>query len=135
MTVLRILAVGAGVGAAFAVLDGLLNANPLAQRLYAAYRPIARQSVNAPLGLTFDIVFGAIMALVFVGLSPALPGGPLAKGLAFGGIAWFFRVAMGVASQSLMFNIPASALVYTLISGLLEMLLLGLAYGLALRGS
>ncbi len=116
----------------FAILDGLLNANPVAQRLYAAYRPIARQSVNAPLGLLFDIVSGVVMAALFVTLMPALPGGWLTKGLAFGVMVWFFRVAMGVAAQAVMFQVPGSALAYALITGLVEMGALGSLYGLAL---
>jgi len=129
----RVLAVGVGVGVVFAILDGLFNANPVAQRVYAAYRPIARQSVNVPLGLSFDVVSGVVMAALFVGLTPALPGGPVTKGLAFGVMAWFFRVAMGVAAQATMFNVPGSALAYSLIAGLLEMSILGVSYGVALR--
>lgn len=117
----------------FAILDGLLNANPVAQRVYAAYRPIARQSVNAPLGFSFDIISGVVMAALFVVLMPALPGGSVAKGLAFGLMVWFFRVAMGVAGQAVMFNIPGSALAYTLVTGLVEMSILGVLYGIALR--
>jgi hypothetical protein len=33
-------------GILFAILDGVINANPLAQRLYAVYKPIARTSIN-----------------------------------------------------------------------------------------
>ncbi len=135
MITFRVLAVGAGIGVVFAILDGLLNANPVAQRAYEAYRPIARQSVNAPLGLSFDIVSGVVMAILFVSLMPALPGGPVVKGLAFGLMVWFFRVAMGVAAQAVMFNIPGSALAYMLIAGLVEMSILGLLYGLALRSA
>ena len=29
-------------GILFGVLDGLINANPMAQRLYAVYKPIAK---------------------------------------------------------------------------------------------
>jgi len=130
---LRVLAVGAAVGVVFAILDGLLNTNPVAQRVYAVYRPIARQSVNALLGLSFDIVSGVVMAALFVALLPALPGGPVVKGLAFGIMAWFFRVAMGVAAQAVMFNVPGSALAYMLLTGLLEMGILGSLYGIALR--
>ena len=54
--------------------------------------------------------FGAVMAALFVGLMPALRGGSVVKGLAFGLMVWFLRVAMGVAAQAVMFNIPASAL-------------------------
>ncbi len=133
MITFRVLAIGAGMGVVFAVLDGLLNANPIAQNLYAAYKPIARQSVNAPLGMLFDIVSGIVMAILFVTLAPALPGGTIAKGLGFGLIAWFFRVAMGVASQMVMFNIPGSALAYMAFAGLVEMGILGFLYGIALR--
>lgn len=114
-------------------VDGLLNANPIAQRLYEAYRPIARTSVNAPLGLAFDLIAGVTMAALFVLLAPALPGRPVVKGLVFGPIAWFFRVAMGAAAQMVMFNVPAATLAYTLVAGLLEMPILGVIYGLALR--
>jgi len=133
MSTIRILLTGAGVGVVFAILDGLLNANPLAQRLYAVYRPIARQSVNAPVGLLLDILSGVVMAALFVRLMPALPGGPVIKGLAFGVMAWFFRVAMGVAGQFVVFNVPGSALTYALFSGLIEMGSLGALYGLTLR--
>jgi len=133
MSALRILSVGLGAGLVFAILDGLLNANPLAVRLYAVYRPIARTSVNAPLGVALDLIFGVVMASIYVALVPALPGGPVAKGLAFGLIAWFFRVAMGVAGQAVMFNVPAAPLAYTMAAGLVEMSLLGILYGLLLR--
>ena len=129
----RILAVGMAAGLMFAVMDGLVNANPMALRLYAVYQPIARESVNAPLGLTFDFVSGIVMALLFVALTPALPGGWSHAGIAFGLIAWFFRVAMGSASQAVMFRIPASTLLYALLTGLAEMIALGLLYGALLK--
>ena len=129
----RVPAVGLAAGLAFAVMDGLINANPVAQRLYAVYRPIARDSVNAPLGLTFDFVSGIVMAFLFVALGPALPGGWVKKGMAFGLIAWFFRVAMGTASQAVMFRVPLSALLYGLLTGLAEMVALGLLYGALLK--
>ncbi|HTT65516.1 MAG TPA: hypothetical protein VMG35_26895 [Bryobacteraceae bacterium] len=129
----RILLVGLAAGVAFAVLDGVINANPVAQRLYAVYLPIARESVNAPLGLTFDLISGIVMAFLFVTLAPALPGGWLSRGIAFGLIAWFFRVAMGSASQAVMFRVPAAALVYALVTGLAEMAALGVLYGALLK--
>ena len=131
----RILLTGTWVGIVFAILDGLLNANPVARRVYAFYRPIARQSVNAPLGLSFDILSGVVMGMLYVALMPALAGRPVVKGAAFGVMVWFFRVAMGAAAQSLMFNVPRSALAYTLLAGLVEMTILGSLYGLALRSA
>jgi hypothetical protein len=130
---LRLLAIGLAAGFVFAILDGLIHANPVAQRLYAVYRPIVRESVNAPIGLAFDLISGVVMAFLFVALSPALPGEWLAKGAAFGLMAWFFRVAMGTASQAVMFRISASCLAYSLFAGLAEMIALGLFYAALLK--
>ena len=76
------------------------------------------------------------MAGVFVLLYGSLPGeSGVAKGLAFGLLVWFFRVVMQVATQWMMFNVPVGTLLYTLTSGLAEMLVLGLLYGLTLKPS
>ena len=131
--VVRIAAVGLSAGLIFATADALLNANPLAVRLYELYRPIARESVNAPLGLAFDMISGLVMGTRFVILAPALPGGSLIKGIEFGLIAWFFRVAMQSASQLVMLRISGAAVVYGLSSGLAEMVVLGMFYGALLK--
>ena len=116
--------------------DGLINANPLAQRLYAVYRPIAKTSVNVPAGVVIDLIYGFVLAGFFLLLYRSLPGDSgLAKGVVFALLAWFFRVVMSVASAWVMFNVPAAALAYTLMTGLGEMLLLRILYGLALRPS
>ena len=70
----RQICAGLVAGLAFLVLDGVMNANPLAQRLYAAYQPIARSSVNAAAGSVIDLAFGVILAVLFVRLRPSLPG-------------------------------------------------------------
>ncbi len=129
----RILLAGLAAGLAFGIMDGLIHANPLAQRLYAVYQPIARKSVNAPLGVALDLVSGIVMAFLFTVLAPALPAGRLAKGVAFGLIAWFFRVAMGTMSQAVMFQASGASLGYGLATGLIEMVVLGLIYGVMLK--
>ena len=121
-------------GVLFGILDGLINANPLSRRLQEAYKPIAKQSLNFIAGIVIDLVYGFVMAGVFLILYNSLPGGTgLLKGLSFALLAWFFRVMMSVASQWMMFTIPGKTLLYTLIAGLLEMLVLGILYGLALK--
>ena len=121
-------------GVLFGILDGVINANPLAQRLYEAYKSIAKTSVNAVAGIAIDLVYGFVMAGLFLLLYRSLPGGAgWLKGLSFGLIAWFFRVLMSVASQWMMYRIPPAALAYTLLTGLAEMLLIGLLFGLTLR--
>jgi len=121
-------------GILFGVMDGLINANPLAQKLYEVYRPITKTSLNVPAGVVIDLVYGFAMAGIFLLLYKSLSGeAGLVKGTSFAIFAWFFRVVMYVASQWMMFNVPIGALLYTLITGLCEMLVLGILYGLTLK--
>ena len=71
---LRYLMVSVGSGILFGVLDGILNANSLARRLFAVYAPIARTSVNAPAGVLIDLGYGFALAGMFLLLYPCLPG-------------------------------------------------------------
>ncbi|MBN2129637.1 MAG: hypothetical protein JW741_09075 [Sedimentisphaerales bacterium] len=133
---IRYIVVSVASGVLFGVMDGLINANPLARRLYAVYEPLARKSINIPAGFAIDLVYGFALAGIFLLLYASLPGpSPLAKGLSFGLLVWFFRVAMQAASQWMMFTIPTNTLLYTLATGLAEMLVLGLLYGLTLKPS
>ena len=121
-------------GILFGLLDGLINANLLAQRLYAVYKPIAKTSINPLAGIVIDLVYGFVMAGVFLILYNSLPGEiGLIKGLSFAVMAWFFRVVMYVASQWVMFIVPVKTLLYTLVAGLGEMLILGVLFGLTLK--
>jgi hypothetical protein len=121
-------------GILFGVLDGVINANPLAQRLYEVYKPIARTSINPLAGIVIDLVYGFVMAGVFLLLYKSLPGQTgLVKGVSFAVLVWLFRVVMQAASQWIMFNVPIEALLYSLVAGLGEMLVLGVLYGLTLK--
>lgn len=121
-------------GILFGVTDGLINDNPLAQRLYEAYKPIAKTSINVPAGIVVDLVYGFVLAGVFLLLYKSLPSEVgLLKGISFAFLVWFFRVVMSVASSWMMFNVPIGALLYTLVTGLGEMLIIGMLYGLTLR--
>ena len=121
-------------GILFGILDGVIHANPLAQRLYEVYKPIARTSINPLAGIVIDLVYGFVMAGVFLLLYKSLPGKTrLVKGVSFAFLAWFFRVVMYTASQWVMFNVPVEALLYSLVAGLGEMLILGVLYGSTLK--
>ena len=121
-------------GILFGILDGLINANPIANKLYEVYKPIAKTSVNFVVGMIIDLAYGFILAGLFLLLYQSLPGDSgLIKGVSFGLLGWFFRVVMSVASQWVMFKVPGKALLYSLLAGLGEMLILGILYGLALQ--
>jgi hypothetical protein len=121
-------------GILFGILDGLINANPLALKLHEVYKPIARKSVNLPAGIVIDLVYGFVMAGIFLLLYKSLPGDTgLMKGIGFAILVWFFRVAMQTASTWVMFKVPAATLLYVLVTGFVEMLVLGLFYGWILK--
>jgi len=121
-------------GILFGGMDALINANPHAERLYEVYKPISKTTVNAPAGIIIDLAYGFAMAGIFLLLYRSLPGGGgLLKGMSFALLVWFFRVVMGVASEWMILNVPVGALAYTLLTGLGEMLVLGVLYGLTLR--
>ncbi len=121
-------------GILFGILDGLINANPLATRLFEVYKPIAKTSLNVVAGIVIDLAYGFILAALFLLLYPSLPGeAGLVKGVCFALVVWFLRVVMSVASQWMMYKVPFKALGYTLLAGLSEMLILGILYGLTLH--
>ncbi len=121
-------------GILFGVMDALTNANPLARKLLEVYKPIAKTSLNMPAGIVIDLVYGFAMAGIFIILYESLPGEiGVVKGISFAMFAWFFRVVMSVASNWIMFKIPGKTLLYTLVTGLGEMLILGIVYGLFLE--
>ncbi len=120
-------------GILFGIMDGSINANRFAKKLYAIYMPIAKTSMNVQVGIIIDLAYGFIMAGIFLLLYASLPGElGLVKGISYAFIVWFFRVVMSVASQGMMFNIPIRTHLYTFVAGLGEMLILGLLYGVTL---
>jgi hypothetical protein len=117
----------------YSVIEGVINHNFLATRLYAVYRPIARTSINVPGGVSINLISGFVMAGIFLLFYRSLPGeSGVAKGISFGLIVWFFQIVMYAASR-LMFALPIGSVLYMVIAGLGEMLVLGALYGLTLR--
>lgn len=73
---------------------------------------------------------------VFLILYRSLPGRVgLVKGVSFALLVWFLRVVMCDASQWVILNVPVAALLYGVLTGLGEMLVLGVLYGATLRPS
>ncbi len=121
-------------GILFGVMDGIINANPLARDLFRVYAPIARKSLNLIAGIVIDLAYGFLMTGIFLLLYNSLPGEVGAvKGICFGILAWFFRVVMHAISQWLMYTVPVRTVLYTVLTGLAEMLVLGVIIGLIIN--
>ncbi|OPY39051.1 MAG: hypothetical protein A4E35_00285 [Methanoregula sp. PtaU1.Bin051] len=130
----RFIIVGIISGLLFGLLDGIINANPIAMGFYEVHSPLARASINVPAGIVIDLAYGFILAGLFLLFYASLPGRTgLQKGISYAVVIWFLRVVMSVLSQWMMYIIPTTALLYTLIAGLIEMLALGIFYGLMLK--
>jgi hypothetical protein len=115
----------------FAVLDGLINANPYARELMECYKPISKSKVSIATGVVIDLFYGFMMYGIFLIMFNCLPGeNQFAKGLVYGLMIWFFRVLMSVASTYMMYQIPVKTMIYTLLTGFLEMVAIGSFYGL-----
>ncbi|KKS15860.1 MAG: hypothetical protein UU74_C0053G0004 [Candidatus Woesebacteria bacterium GW2011_GWA1_41_7] len=71
---LRYVVVSLFGGLLLGVLDGIINANPYAQKLFDVYKPISKTSVNIILGFGIDIFYGFVMAGLFLLLYKSLPG-------------------------------------------------------------
>ena len=116
-------------GVIFVLLDFVINANPLAQRLNEPYKPIARKRMHLAAAIVIDVLSSFTMAGIFLLLRPAFPGSKIvAAGVFFGLMAWFFHVLMGSLSQWIMFELPLTTHLYSIAAGLVEMVALGLFY-------
>lgn len=121
-------------GLLFGIMDGLINGNPLATKLYDCYKPIAKQSINVPAGIVIDLFYGFAITAIYTVIVKALPSeSGVVRGLSYGLGIWFFRVFMNVLTNWMMFDIPVKTLVYILLTGLVEMLLLGLLNGILIK--
>ena len=131
---MRYLTVSIASGILFMVLDGILNANPLARKLFAPLKPVARETIHVPAGVAIDLIYGFAMAAIFLLLYKSLPGdNGLLKGLSYAGILWFFRVVMHAATMWMTLAVPVRTVLYGVGTGLVEMLALGVLYGLTLK--
>jgi len=134
--IVRCILVGVASGLLFGIMDALINVNPIAERLYEFNLPIRRTSVDAIAGVVIDLAYGFILMAAFLVLYKSLPGRVgLVKGMSFALLLWFLRVVMSAASQWIMLNMPVTALLYGVLTGLGEMLVLGILYGATVRPS
>jgi len=132
--IVRYILVGIASGLLFGIMDALININPIAEKLYEFNLPIRRASVDVIAGVVMDLAYGFILMAAFLVLYRSLPGRVgLIKGVSYALLVWFLRVVMSGASQWIMLNMPVTALIYGVLAGLGEMLVLGILYGATVR--
>jgi hypothetical protein len=131
---MRFIIVGLTSGIIFWILEGIINANPYAQKLYVAFKPILKPTISIPKAFLIYLFYGFVFSGMFLFFYNTLPGSiGIVKGLGFALLVWYFRGLMAVLNEWLTFAVPPKALVYAATAGLIESLLLGMFYGLLLK--
>jgi hypothetical protein len=128
MNVRRLLVAGIVASVLFLVLDMLLG---------AAGGAIAAQVFGVPFnqppgiqakiifGLVFELINGFMLALIYALIHPSLPGQGWKKGIIYGLIVWGLRVVMWAFSTFMMTDMPPALIAITVVTGLIEVLILG----------
>lgn len=84
-------------------------------------------------GLTFELINGFMMAIIYAVIHPSLPGQGWKKGISYGLLVWGLRVVMGAFSTYMMTTMPPILIVITVVMGLIEVLILGIAIAVIYR--
>ena len=115
--------------AALGMLGGLIGA-----RLFAlpAAQPAGIESKMVA-GLVFELINGFVLAVVYAIVHSCLPGAGWIKGLSFGVLVWMLRVVMWAFSTYMMTGMSPVTISITVVTGLVEMLIIGVAIALIYR--
>ena len=115
--------------AALGMLGGLIGA-----RLFGlpAAQPGGIESKMIA-GLVFELINGFVLAVVYAIVHSCLPGAGWIKGLSFGVLVWMLRVVMWAFSTYMMTGMSPVTISITVVTGLVEMLIIGVAMALIYR--
>jgi hypothetical protein len=101
--------------------------------------PLAQPSgieTKIKFGLIFEVVNGFMLAVIYAIIHPSLPGGRRwQKGLSYGLLVWGLRVVMWAFSTYMMTDMPPILIVITVITGLIEVLILGIVIAAIYRSA
>jgi len=92
--------------------------------LFAEYANLTiwKTPPNIMAGTVFNLINGMILVTVYSVIYTGLPGTNWRKGLNYGIIVSLFRVLMGTFSTIVMYNIPLTLTITSLITGCVEII-------------
>jgi hypothetical protein len=128
MNVIRLLVAGIVASVLFLVLDMVLGT---ARGLIGAKvfgLPIEQPSgfeAKTKFGLILELINGFVLAVVYAVIHPSVPGQGWKKGISYGLIVWGLRVVMGAFSTYMMTDTAPISIAITVVTGLIEVLILG----------
>jgi hypothetical protein len=81
----------------------------------------------------FELINGFMLAAIYAIIHPSLPGQGWKKGISYGLIVWGLRVVMWAFSTYMMTDMLPIMIVITVVTGLIEVLILGVVIALIYR--
>jgi hypothetical protein len=128
MNVKRLIVAGIAASVLFLVLDMVFGAvgGLIAADVFGV--PFERPpGIEAKIrfGLLFELINGFVLALVYAVIYRCLPGRGWQKGISYGLIVWGLRVVMWAFSTFMMTDMPPTLIAITVVTGLIEVLILG----------
>jgi hypothetical protein len=128
MNIKRLVVAGIVTAILFLALDMVLGAgsNLIAQALGVPLAQPPGIETKIKFGLIFEGVNGFMLVVIYAIIHPSLPGSRRwQKGLSYGLIVWGLRVVMWAFSTYMMTNMPPILIAITVVTGLIEVLILG----------
>ncbi len=127
MNVKRLFMAGIVASVLFLVLDAALGtAGGLigAQLLGLPVEQPPGFEAKVKYGLIFELINGFMLAMIYTVIHPSLPGRGWKKGISYGLLVWGLRVVMGAFSTYMMTDMPPILIAITVVTGLIEVLIL-----------
>lgn len=136
MNVKRFISAGLAAALLFLVLDALFGVlgGLIGRGVFGVeVTPMDQSKMLA--GALFELVNGFLLTLVYAIIYPILPGGGWRKGITYGLIVWGLRVVMWAFSTYMMTDMSPVLIAITVLTGLLEMLIICTAIAVIYRES
>jgi hypothetical protein len=129
MNVKRLIVAGIAASVLFLVLDAALGTAGGFIGAQVFGLPIEQRpgfEAKVKFGLIFELINGFILAVIYAVIHPSLPGQGWKKGISYGLLVWGLRVVMGAFSTYMMTDVPPASIAITVVTGLIEVLILGI---------
>jgi hypothetical protein len=129
MNVKRLIVAGIAASVLFLVLDMVLGtAGGVigAQVFDLAFEQPPGIEAKIKFGLIFELINGFMLAIIYAVIHPSLPGQGWKKGIGYGLLVWGLRVVMGAFSTYMMTDMSPVLIAITVVTGLIEVLILAI---------
>ncbi len=127
MNIKRLLVAGIAASVLFLVLDAALGTAGGFIGAEAFDLPFEQPpgfEAKIRFGLIFELINGFMLAVIYAVIHPSLPGRGWKKGISYGLLVWGLRVVMGAFSTYMMTDMPPVSIAITVVTGLIEVLIL-----------